>query len=892
MKTITTIVLFFILAFSTQIFAGWDIKSNYNESVSDVFFINENIGWMVTGSEGGGSAYSGLILKTIDGGNTWSPLNIGQPSILYAVQFVDENIGWAAGYRGLLLKTIDGGETWFKQETNVSSDIKNIHFYDENIGWAIGGRSFIIHTVDGGETWIRQTADTGNQDLSSIFFLDNKNGWAGGNAGVIFHTSDGGENWELQNSGNSHWVYGIQFLNLDVGYAFGSYGGLYSTKDGGSSWQLDTLQSAFYSRDMHFFDEGSGIIINPQNEILRTSDGGLTWELETLSFQRTDGSKVNTSFAGLFFLDNSNGFLFCGNGPLLKTADAGNSWEQLAFNNNFTHLSVVHGFSKDVALVGGYYGMYKTIDGGLSWDQKISRNQMVSNSFNAMKFNSNSFGVAVTGTYKIFYSQDGGENWAYDSIGINNGLKGVELIGNYSYACGLSNNLKGVILRSGGIGNWEQVHEEDGCYFNDIDFPTVLEGWAVGSNAKIIHTSDGGNTWSQINIEGISSGEFKDVDFINDKIGWISGLWSAQLLHTKDGGQSWSIVKIPKYYGSTDLGSINFIDENIGWVTAQGDIWKTINGGETWERSQLPAIGTDISNISMVNDKIGWAVSNNRVFYTEDGGGALLDIESATAGLEHDFDNGEIEKENWVLSSTNSSSSWKIGNLENKSFSGIESSNVYSAIIEAPPGDFNEVIKTPKFDLDMSETILEFYIGYDGTNLEDKALELQVSTNNYPLWTWHTFLNDNDDWKWRKVQINLAEFSGSKNIQVAWAYSGNNGGYVALDGIKFLTASEGVLTDLLEFEHVELVTEYSLLQNYPNPFNPSTVIEFNIPNNGNVSLKVFNILGQEVAELLNNEIAAGYHKINFDGTNLSSGIYFYRIFAGDFVKTNKMLLIK
>ncbi|MDA3862175.1 MAG: T9SS type A sorting domain-containing protein [Melioribacteraceae bacterium] len=93
-------------------------------------------------------------------------------------------------------------------------------------------------------------------------------------------------------------------------------------------------------------------------------------------------------------------------------------------------------------------------------------------------------------------------------------------------------------------------------------------------------------------------------------------------------------------------------------------------------------------------------------------------------------------------------------------------------------------------------------------------------------------------------------------------------------------------------DETELPTEFSLSQNYPNPFNPSTVIEFALPTSGNVSLKVFNSLGEEVAELVNTEMVAGYHSVNFDASNLSSGIYFYRITADNFIQAKKMLLLR
>jgi hypothetical protein len=87
-------------------------------------------------------------------------------------------------------------------------------------------------------------------------------------------------------------------------------------------------------------------------------------------------------------------------------------------------------------------------------------------------------------------------------------------------------------------------------------------------------------------------------------------------------------------------------------------------------------------------------------------------------------------------------------------------------------------------------------------------------------------------------------------------------------------------------------TIYSLEQNYPNPFNPSTTIRYGLPNRSHVTLTVFNTLGQQVSVLQNEEQEAGYHEVEFDGKILSSGVYFYRIQAGDFVQTKRLLLLK
>lgn len=87
-------------------------------------------------------------------------------------------------------------------------------------------------------------------------------------------------------------------------------------------------------------------------------------------------------------------------------------------------------------------------------------------------------------------------------------------------------------------------------------------------------------------------------------------------------------------------------------------------------------------------------------------------------------------------------------------------------------------------------------------------------------------------------------------------------------------------------------TSFELCQNYPNPFNPSTVISYSIPNDSKVTLKVYNQLGQEVKTLVDGFKEKGVYNVDFDGKDLSSGIYIYKIQAGEFSQTSKMILMK
>jgi len=112
-----------------------------------------------------------------------------------------------------------------------------------------------------------------------------------------------------------------------------------------------------------------------------------------------------------------------------------------------------------------------------------------------------------------------------------------------------------------------------------------------------------------------------------------------------------------------------------------------------------------------------------------------------------------------------------------------------------------------------------------------------------------------------------------------------------------------IITSISSGENEILPIKFSLAQNYPNPFNPTTKIKYSIPSTGTsslstsggmklVQLKVYDILGNEVATLVNEEKPAGEYEVEFNASKLPSGIYFYRLKAGNFIQTKKMILIK
>jgi hypothetical protein len=109
--------------------------------------------------------------------------------------------------------------------------------------------------------------------------------------------------------------------------------------------------------------------------------------------------------------------------------------------------------------------------------------------------------------------------------------------------------------------------------------------------------------------------------------------------------------------------------------------------------------------------------------------------------------------------------------------------------------------------------------------------------------------------------------------------------------------AEGSVLGKMAFKQINLdgsalVKEYALAQNFPNPFNPNTTIRYQIPQDGIITLKIYDILGSEVATLVNEEKIAGKYEVNFNASLLASGVYIYKIQAGSFINSKKMILIK
>jgi endoglucanase len=216
----------------------------------------------------------------------------------------------------------------------------------------------------------------------------------------------------------------------------------------------------------------------------------------------------------------------------------------------------------------------------------------------------------------------------------------------------------------------------------------------------------------------------------------------------------------------------------------------------------------------------------------------------------------------------------------------------------------------------MSELInayeLLFYVkGTEPTSFDLRFIDTKRTDIEDRPWRMNVRVNPNDlSWndEWEEVRIPLSSFTemGSWDDN-QWFNPQDDFDWTAVDVFQIVSEIGAMGSAELWFDFIRIVekgkyevstwpvsdfVDYQLHQNYPNPFNPTTQIQYTLAVSAQVTLEVFNSLGQKVMELVNSQKSAGYHTEIFDATRLSSGVYFYKLTTPSFTDTKRMLLIK
>lgn len=282
--------------------------SGVTTTLSDVFFINDSVGWITT---------IGKVLKTTNAGSTWtaygSSAGISPTDQLTSVAFSSENIGWVIGAFGVIYKTIDGGLNWTAQSSGTNHNLYSLSFINDSTGWIVGSlgtapnpiTAVILKTTDGGLTWDSLSAPA-NIDLNTVQFLDENLGWVAGGT-LVFRTVDGGLNWTSTNTPTQA-LYDMHFVSPSKGWAVGQNGTVVVSSDSGSTWTVQTSNATNRLNGVYFASATEGWIVGSgalgQNPTIRyTNNAGTTWT--TL----ITGLPISSGFLGVFFYSPNRGWI-------------------------------------------------------------------------------------------------------------------------------------------------------------------------------------------------------------------------------------------------------------------------------------------------------------------------------------------------------------------------------------------------------------------------------------------------------------------------------------------------------------------------------------------------------------------------------------------------------
>jgi photosystem II stability/assembly factor-like uncharacterized protein len=261
--------------------------------------------------------FDGRILRSQDGGLSWTNQTVGQSNSLYSVPFVIGLSGTSVGYLGVIVHTTDGGMTWTPQASGTGYDLNDAFFSDPATGTAVGGHGTIVRTTNGGESWIEQTSGTLNK-LQGVWFTDSEHGVAVGFSGTVLRTTNGGSVWNKMMTGTRSHLFDFCFTDDQIGFTVGNDGTILRTSNGGISWNSQvsgTTQTLF---GVSFADENDGTVVGESGIILHTQDGGASWLPQV--------SGTNEDLISVTCIDPNNRVAVGYNAVVVRTTDGGGSW--------------------------------------------------------------------------------------------------------------------------------------------------------------------------------------------------------------------------------------------------------------------------------------------------------------------------------------------------------------------------------------------------------------------------------------------------------------------------------------------------------------------------------------------------------------------------------------
>jgi photosystem II stability/assembly factor-like uncharacterized protein len=758
---------------------------------------------------------------------------------LYNIAFTNSNKGIAVGYYGLILRTTDGGLNWNKQNSGVTNYLNGVCFIDSCNVMAVGQYGIILKSTDAGITWIPQASGISNGDLLSVSFADENIGIAVGTndfKGLIEVTTDGGKSWTLQTISDATLMKCVCFDRYNV-IAISSNGDIFKSTDAGLTWSVWSKQkNKFYNlNDVCFVDINNGMAVGFNGLILKTTDGGITWN--RLS------SGTATHLNGVSFIDENN-CTVVGNELIISTTNGGIDWYPQSSRTIYPLGKVCFTDNNTGTAVGVNAMILRTTDGGINWFPQNGSAPFLQYPLNDT-FDSQ---VNLEFSWEYIVTPDSAEFQLSDDSTFS-----------YSYIDTLitSTNLFINNLRDSTLFYWRVR----GIYPN---------GYVEWSKIRSFTTM--GKTPLPLNPKNDSTVSPKNICFQ-----WKE---AASVINYKLQISSDSLFLSDVIEVDT-LKSLSFAT-NLSYSTKY--FWRVgarnINGQTYWSerwtfysrRTPKTTFPLDVGN-KWYYQAIKWNLLWNHTFSKY---GIIKEIiDTLSNGFR------KVSSKYYYVDST----------ITKFEYWGYIDGKFY--VTDTPSLDPNNLY----FD-DYLETTDTCTIDHNyGENECRNFLTLQIF-GELATGQSYEFYNFLIEYWYKDYEILLENIGIAKTIKSEyskytynWCDSTELIGMVKNDKVLGDTVFN-ILVGVDGKKNSNLPLNYALSQNYPNPFNPITKISYQLPFNSKVNLKIFDILGREVTTLVNEEKPAGSYEVEFNGSNLPSGIYFYKLQAGNYSSIRKMISLK
>lgn len=757
----------------------------------------------------------------------------------------------------------------------------------------------------------------------------------------ILKTTDYGVTWTKSLDWSYNSERGIEKVRIDpnnfnIIWAATTEGTFKST-DAGQIWTqvhnvLMVTDIVINPNNSNIVYEACGNLGSTGNGIYRTTDAGNSWTKLTSGLPSNYGGKalleIYQSNPQIIFASIGNGSSTGAGTWLCKSTNGGDNWtivnttDYSTYQGWYSHWVGVNQTDQNQLLVGGI-DIYKSSNGSSTLNQKSywylwyfgvtppggpeGPPDYVHADQHSITYYPDNPNIIYFGTDGgVFRTTDGGETFA----GCNGGYQSTQFYSQFSSSYtsadisigGLQDNATAIYL---GTDAWKRVIGGDGCA-TGINPNNENNMFGTYTNLTLYRSSDLGDNWVDISPPNSYSAGFYAPFLVSPTNPDILFAGSEFVSKSTYQGSSWTILNGGQPIDGNPLLAMTMSNYSLDTiyatttpVSSRGNVFVTFNGGTNWTNvtgslpdRYLTDIATQHDNASIVYLIVA-GFGSSHLFKSTNAGQTWTDIGSTlpdAPGFSVVVDplnsnNVFYGNDITVYASTDAGNTW------------FEYSNGLPEAVFAY--DLNIVNTNHKlrvathgngdYEADIDLTVPVELISFSANVNKGKVIlnwETATETNNRGFEIERSVDNNNF------VTSGFIEGNGTSAENHIYSFSDNalNGNiYYRLKQIDFNGKFEYSKT--IEINST-LATNFVLSQNYPNPFNPSTIIEYQIPYSSFVTIKVYDILGKEVATLVNKNQKAGNYSVVFNGKNLSSGFYIYKLQSGNSSEIKKMDLIK